>query len=344
MKTKFANAVVRDGYVYGLDDVLLSCVDVETGKVKWKKRRDPEFGHGQIMLVGDVILVLSETGEVGARRGDAGGVSRSWPRSRPSTRGTRPGTRRPSRRRISWCGTRARWPAIGCRSSAKSRRRLWRHLENCPNAGTVFIGDVASVEDGTTHEGVRYRRKKRRVFPKATRFLRRRQVVEATRSCYWRRCGVVELWNCARRTRFTVPKFAHFVTCRARKLHVLWRLPIGGVPKRIEFTPVLSGSESSKNRGEGSARRHDEGSRGFLREAGVVIGAKNRTLVSRTLGAVGRSSLGKRALLGNSSNPPRRASTGIRRNSPGMERASRGVCICSVVDLGSIRAGGRFQQ
>lgn len=64
MKTKFSNAVVRGGYVYGLDDVLLSCVDIETGAVQWKKRRSPEFGHGQIMLVGDVILVLSETGEL----------------------------------------------------------------------------------------------------------------------------------------------------------------------------------------------------------------------------------------------------------------------------------------
>lgn len=64
MKTKFANTVVRDGYVYGLDDALLSCVRLEDGKVEWKKRRTPEFGHGQILLVGDVILVLSETGEL----------------------------------------------------------------------------------------------------------------------------------------------------------------------------------------------------------------------------------------------------------------------------------------
>jgi outer membrane protein assembly factor BamB len=64
MKTKFANAVMRDGYVYGLDEALLSCVDVATGEVKWKKRRTPAFGHGQIILIGDMILVLSETGEV----------------------------------------------------------------------------------------------------------------------------------------------------------------------------------------------------------------------------------------------------------------------------------------
>ncbi len=64
MKTKLCNVVVRDGFVYGLDDVLLECIDLQTGKVQWKKRRQPEFGHGQIMLIGNVILVLSETGEL----------------------------------------------------------------------------------------------------------------------------------------------------------------------------------------------------------------------------------------------------------------------------------------
>jgi outer membrane protein assembly factor BamB len=64
MKTKFSNVVVREGYVYGLDDVLLECVEIETGSVKWRKRRDPVFGHGQIMLIGSTILVLSETGEL----------------------------------------------------------------------------------------------------------------------------------------------------------------------------------------------------------------------------------------------------------------------------------------
>jgi outer membrane protein assembly factor BamB len=64
MKTKFCNVVVRDGFVYGLDDVLLQCIELESGKVRWKKRRTPEFGHGQIMLVGNVILVLSEIGEL----------------------------------------------------------------------------------------------------------------------------------------------------------------------------------------------------------------------------------------------------------------------------------------
>ena len=64
MKTKFCNVVMRDGFIYGIDDVLLDCIEFETGVVQWKKRRRPEFGHGQIMLIGDVILVLTETGEL----------------------------------------------------------------------------------------------------------------------------------------------------------------------------------------------------------------------------------------------------------------------------------------
>ena len=64
MKTKFANVVVRDGFIYGLDNTLLECIEIESGAVQWKKRRRPDFGHGQILLVGNAILVLSETGEL----------------------------------------------------------------------------------------------------------------------------------------------------------------------------------------------------------------------------------------------------------------------------------------
>jgi outer membrane protein assembly factor BamB len=64
MKTKLCNVVVRDGFIYGLDDVLLECIEADSGAVRWKKRRNPEFGHGQIMLIGGVIMVLSESGEL----------------------------------------------------------------------------------------------------------------------------------------------------------------------------------------------------------------------------------------------------------------------------------------
>ena len=61
MKTKFTNAVLHDGFVYGLDDSILSCVDVETGNRQWKRGR---YGHGQTLQVGDNLLVQAESGEV----------------------------------------------------------------------------------------------------------------------------------------------------------------------------------------------------------------------------------------------------------------------------------------
>jgi outer membrane protein assembly factor BamB len=64
MRTKLSNVVIRDGYVYGLSDGILQCIELDTGKNKWKKRRSPAFGHGQIMLVGDKILAISESGEL----------------------------------------------------------------------------------------------------------------------------------------------------------------------------------------------------------------------------------------------------------------------------------------
>ena len=61
LKTKFTNAVVRDGYAYGLDEDVLTCIDLATGKRQWLKGR---YNHGQVLLVGDLLLVQSESGEV----------------------------------------------------------------------------------------------------------------------------------------------------------------------------------------------------------------------------------------------------------------------------------------
>jgi outer membrane protein assembly factor BamB len=61
MKTKFTNVVVRDGFVYGLDDGIMQCLDLANGDQKWKGGR---YGHGQVLLVGDVLLVTTESGEV----------------------------------------------------------------------------------------------------------------------------------------------------------------------------------------------------------------------------------------------------------------------------------------
>jgi outer membrane protein assembly factor BamB len=61
MKTKFTTAIVHEDHVYGLDDSILECVELATGKRKWKGGR---FGHGQILRVGDVLLVQAEQGDI----------------------------------------------------------------------------------------------------------------------------------------------------------------------------------------------------------------------------------------------------------------------------------------
>lgn len=64
LRTKLGNVVIRDGMIYGIDDIDMDCAELETGRRRWKKRRRPELGHGQIILVGDKILVISESGEL----------------------------------------------------------------------------------------------------------------------------------------------------------------------------------------------------------------------------------------------------------------------------------------
>ena len=61
MKTKFSNVALREGCVYGLSDGILECVELAHGQSKWRQGR---YGHGQILLAGDLLLVLSEEGEI----------------------------------------------------------------------------------------------------------------------------------------------------------------------------------------------------------------------------------------------------------------------------------------
>jgi outer membrane protein assembly factor BamB len=60
-KLKFNGAVRLGDNVYGLDEGLLTCLDLKTGQRRWKQGR---FGYGQMQLVEDKLLILSETGDV----------------------------------------------------------------------------------------------------------------------------------------------------------------------------------------------------------------------------------------------------------------------------------------
>jgi outer membrane protein assembly factor BamB len=61
LKNKFNSSVLRDGFVYGLDGTILECMDPKTGEVKWKGGR---YGFGQVLLAGDFLIVLTESGEL----------------------------------------------------------------------------------------------------------------------------------------------------------------------------------------------------------------------------------------------------------------------------------------
>ncbi|NLX54031.1 MAG: PQQ-binding-like beta-propeller repeat protein [Planctomycetaceae bacterium] len=63
LKTKFTNVAIQDQFAYALSDGILECVEVDTGRRRWRDRRG-NYGPGQILLVGDVILVQAESGEV----------------------------------------------------------------------------------------------------------------------------------------------------------------------------------------------------------------------------------------------------------------------------------------
>ena len=61
-RMKFNDCVYKEGYVYGLDETILSCIDFKTLKVQWKLRG--KFGYGQVLLVGDSLLITTESGDV----------------------------------------------------------------------------------------------------------------------------------------------------------------------------------------------------------------------------------------------------------------------------------------
>jgi len=60
LKSKFNNFVFKDGFIFGLDDGVLACIDADTGRRTWKKGR---YGHGQLLLGSNWLLLMAENGE-----------------------------------------------------------------------------------------------------------------------------------------------------------------------------------------------------------------------------------------------------------------------------------------
>jgi outer membrane protein assembly factor BamB len=63
LKPYYNDFVIHKGYAYGFDHNIVVCVDLETGKKKWKQGR---YGFGQMLLLADrdLLLILGEQGEL----------------------------------------------------------------------------------------------------------------------------------------------------------------------------------------------------------------------------------------------------------------------------------------
>lgn len=61
MKNRFTSSVFHDGFVYGLDESILACVDAATGELMWKGGR---YGYGQVVLADGHLIVTTEDGDI----------------------------------------------------------------------------------------------------------------------------------------------------------------------------------------------------------------------------------------------------------------------------------------
>ena len=61
MKNQFTSSLLHEGFIYGLDESILACIDAATGELKWKGGR---YGYGQVMLADGHLIVLTESGEL----------------------------------------------------------------------------------------------------------------------------------------------------------------------------------------------------------------------------------------------------------------------------------------
>ncbi len=49
--------ILHEGHIYALNDGVMACIDPDSGKRLWQGGR---YGHGQLLLVGDLFLVQAE--------------------------------------------------------------------------------------------------------------------------------------------------------------------------------------------------------------------------------------------------------------------------------------------
>ena len=61
MKNHFSSSILHDGYLYGLDNAILKCVEANTGEEQWVARG---FGKGSLIYADGHLIILGEGGNL----------------------------------------------------------------------------------------------------------------------------------------------------------------------------------------------------------------------------------------------------------------------------------------
>jgi outer membrane protein assembly factor BamB len=61
LRCKMSSPIEFRGFIYGLDEGILACIDAKDGARKWKGDR---FGHGQMLRCEDLLILLAENGDL----------------------------------------------------------------------------------------------------------------------------------------------------------------------------------------------------------------------------------------------------------------------------------------
>jgi outer membrane protein assembly factor BamB len=68
LKAKFSNPIFKDGYLYGLSENLLVCLEAKTGKLMWRGKK---YSYGRIFLADQKLLILGHSGVLSVSRCDS---------------------------------------------------------------------------------------------------------------------------------------------------------------------------------------------------------------------------------------------------------------------------------
>ena len=61
MKNHFNSSVLQDDYLYGFDNAILTCIEVNSGEEQWRQRG---FGKGSLLLADGYLIILGEEGKL----------------------------------------------------------------------------------------------------------------------------------------------------------------------------------------------------------------------------------------------------------------------------------------